>query len=136
MPAKMTTTTIRETPIWTMRRRRVLGRAADCRSSVTGRSLLGCCGLSRFMGVDSVDPTLKGSIVNGFVYAEDAGGSPMLEVTDATVSYLKALLPLDTDPATAIRIEPSHNSNWDPPITCRPLQAPHTAEGHARAQDV
>jgi len=88
------------------------------------------------MGVDSVDPTLKGSILNGFVYAEDAGGSPMLEVTDATVSYLKALLPLDTDPATAIRIEPSHNSDGDALITFRPVKAPHAGDVQALATDL
>jgi hypothetical protein len=88
------------------------------------------------MGVDSVDPTLKGSILNGFRLRRGRRGLSVLEVTDATVSYLKALLPLDTDPATAIRIEPSHNSDGDALITFRPVKAPHAGDVQALATDL
>jgi Fe-S cluster assembly iron-binding protein IscA len=60
----------------------------------------------------------------------------MLELTDATVSYLKALLPLDSDPATAIRIEPSHNSSGDALITFRPVKRPHQGDVKALATDL
>ena len=60
----------------------------------------------------------------------------MLELTDATVAYLKALLPLDMDPSTAIRIEPSHNSSGDALITFRPVKRPHEGDVKALATDL
>jgi len=60
----------------------------------------------------------------------------MLEVTDATVSYLKALLAPGVNPATAIRIEPGHNSDGDALITFRPVKAPHAGDAEASATDL
>jgi len=57
-------------------------------------------------------------------------------VPDATVSYLKAPPPDDADPAPAIRIEPSHNSDGDALITFRPVKAPHAGDVQALATDL
>src|SRR6266540_4566590 len=47
------------------------GRFVAVRRSLAGHSS-GCCGLSRLRGIDSVGPSLKRSIVDEYVYAEDA----------------------------------------------------------------
>src|SRR6266542_2474819 len=107
MPAKMTTTTIRETPIWTMRRRRFLGRAFGCGASVTGRSLPRVLRIITLHGIRLGRPQpeeeysewvrlRRGRPSDRRVRPHGLRcrkGSPMLEVSDATVSLLKALLP-------------------------------------------